>query len=272
MSYSPLNKLAGGATILSALVIVFSTIILFDLSFPAVLLQITSDLSNRITLDHILWGLLILGIIGIIISTVELRSEQYNLFGVYFQWRQIFPYSVGGWLWHRSVLTIIAGAVLAGIILWGTTRNPLVSITGFYASVLFFEQALDVKVPMLKLHKVERTNSNAVDLPGVSDEDTDCEDRAVLMTNIENIGSAVAKKYTVEYKVFDENGKMIQKWKEANIPSDTDEEIQPRDFAKGIPLDLSSRDIQGTFRLVVRLSPEFFYGRFATYQAIETEY
>lgn len=272
MSYSPLNKLAGSVTISSVLTIVLSTIVLFDLSFPAVLLQTASDLSNRITLDHILWGLLAVGIIGIIMSTIELRSEQYYLFGAYFRWRQIFPYSVGSWLWHRSVLTIIAGAVLAGIILWGTTRNPLVSITGFYASVLFFEQALDVKIPMLKLHKVERTNSNAVELPGVSDQGTDREDRAVLMTNIENIGSATAKNYTVEYKVFDNSNKIIQGWKEANVPSDTDEDIQPGEFAKGIPLDLSSEDIQGTFRLVVRLSPEFFYGRFATYQAIETEY
>lgn len=272
MSHSPLNKLAASVTILSALTIVLSTTILFDLSFLAVLFQIASDLLNRISLDHLLWGLLAVSVIVFVFSMIELKSEQYYLFEIYFRWRQIFPYSVGSWLWHRSVLTIVAGAVLAGIILWGATRNPLVSITGFYASILFFEQALDVKIPILKLHKVERTNSNAVEMPGSPDQVTDCEARAVLLTNIENIGSATAKSYTVEYKVFDDCNEIIQGWKEADVPSDTNEDIQPREFAKGIPLDLSSENIQGTFRLVVRLSPEFFYGRFATYQAIETEY
>jgi hypothetical protein len=187
------------------------------------------------------------------------------LFSWYRRWRLRLPYASGTLLFTHRIAATLLGSLIITIVLWLVSTDPIVPVTGFYASTLFLQHAFDIDVPTLQIDPSQKTTTDTPDAIDRIDEDR----TPIYTLDIKNTGQKEIRSLSIEFASFDTDGYNFSSWQETfrsktETLSLTDgEEID--DYPLYLPPELDDTD----YYLIVRISPNYFYGFFSTYVIIE---
>jgi hypothetical protein len=179
------------------------------------------------------------------------------LFLIYNQYRQWQSDAIGAWAFKHSLSGTFFGALLVSLFLALIGTEPIVVVTGLYASTLFFNRLFATDVPLLSISEGTHSSSSPPD-----DSDRfDCEIVETLGVNIENDGEKMARDVDIYFQSFDINGYPLTP--SDNYKSDDELTIGPQDKESELTLSLAEQGrLPDSYYLVVRVNPHGYLGLF----------
>jgi len=193
-----------------------------------------------------------------------LPPEHSILFSWYRRWRLRLPYASGTLLFTHRIAATLLGSLIITVVLWSISTDPIVPVTGFYASTLFLQHAFDIDVPTLQIEPSQKTTTDTPDAI-----DWINADRTPIHTlDIQNTGQKEIRSLSVEFASFDVDGYNFSSWKEAFRSKTEALSLTEGREIDDYPLYLPSEFDDTDYYLIVRISPNYFYGFFSTYVVI----
>lgn len=187
------------------------------------------------------------------------------LFSIYKQYRQRHTDAIGAWAFRHSLFGTFFGALLVSLFLAVIETEPIVVVTGLYASTLFFNRLFETDVPLLSISKGTHSSSSPPD----NSERFDCDIVETLGINVKNDGRKIAKRVDIYFQSFDTNGYPLApsgKYKGDELT------INSQDEEREITLSLAEQGkLPDSYYLVVRVNPDGYLGLFDTTKMIRIE-
>jgi hypothetical protein len=210
-------------------------------------------------------GIIILALIWYLVKNYTFIGAKYALIGkrslvnrIYPTWPN-FPYA------RSTIVTVFLSTVIAGIL--AIYSSPIVSVTAFYASILFFNQTIRVQVPLLNIEFLGESSGSVASSELVSVEDSDDytqEHRMIKAPiNIINVGDKPADNVQILYSVHRLSGKLVKGWTRYNCPNDEKIEIKEngRSVSKEIPLDVVNEYTNQRYIVQMKVKPNVSQGQ-----------
>lgn len=188
------------------------------------------------------------------------------LFLIYIQYRQWQSDAIGAWAFRHSVSGTFFGALLVSIFLALIGTEPIVVVTGLYASTLFFNRLFATDIPLLSISEGTYSSSSPPD----NSDRFDCEIVETLGINIENDGEKMARDVDIYFQSFNISGYPL-------TPSDNYEScdeltIGAKDKESELTLSLAEQGrLPDSYYLVVRVNPHGYLGLFDSTKIIRIE-
>jgi hypothetical protein len=244
-----------------------------SVTFPEVIQSIYSEISQFSIAEFRCFFIIsssALSISGLylIIQSKFKKFPPYNqiLFLIYNQYRQWQSDAIGAWAFRHSLSGTFFGALLVSLFLALIGTEPIVVVTGLYASTLFFNRLFATDVPLLSISEGTHASSSPPD----DSTRFDCEIVETLGVNIENDGEKVARDVDIYFQSFDINGYPLTP--SDNYESDDELTIGAQDEESELTLSLAEQGrLPDSYYLVVRVNPHGYLGLFDSTKIIRIE-
>jgi len=181
------------------------------IGYPALILAILLFLS----------GLLILGIILTYRRGWKQSIWVYSIFlnRIYSFWPR--------WPFTHATATIGVASTLAFIAFIPLTNELIVNVTAVYATILFFQESLRKKVPLLNLEFIRPTSTREYDTTIVEGEGDD--DVVKQLIKITNSGDLEADNIQVKSRSVNEQNEITSDWSQSNVSWESENRLPPND-------------------------------------------
>lgn len=219
--------------------------------------------------DILMIGSSLLSAVGIylIIQAIFKKAPPSNqiLFSLYKQYRKKHTDAIGAWAFRHSLFGTFFGALLVSLLLALIGTEPIVVVTGLYASTLFFNRLFETDVPLLSISKGTHSSGS----PPADSDRFNCDIVETLGINIENNGGKSAKGVDIYFQPFDTNGYPLSI---SGNHNDEELTIDSQDEESEITLSLAEQgQLPDSYYLVVRVNPDGYLGLFDSIKLIRIE-
>jgi len=167
---------------------------------------------------------------------------------------RIFPFLWPNWPYNNpNMFTLVGGAISALALAY--VSKPIVAVTGFYATILFFTNVFKSEVPKLDIEPTGKLKAPPSDLDDSDDDDGSNSDLLYYTFNLTNRGQKETRDLEIRYKIHRSNGENHIGW-DTHTNSDALDSLKPTESESiSLPVEVVEEVNDGDYFVQIKAIP-----------------